>query len=89
MSTNTHDSANGHCPECEKCLEVLHIVLDDEATEEQVAFVKAHVDSCSRCFDCYEVDKSLKESVRVKISKKQLPDGLIEEIHLRIHGVVS
>ena len=72
------------CPDCEKCLQVLQIVIDGECTPEQKAFVEAHISDCAHCSDCYEVDKSIKEAIHSKIQKRCVPSDLVGLIQSKI-----
>ena len=75
---------NKECPDCEKCLQVLQIVIDGECTPEEKAFVEEHIRNCAYCSDCYEVDKSIKEAIHSKITKKCVPSDLVDLIKLKI-----
>lgn len=58
------------CKECQHCLEALELVLDKEATPEDMAYVKQHLETCTHCLECYEVDKTIRETLKNKLSKK-------------------
>jgi anti-sigma factor (TIGR02949 family) len=72
------------CTDCKECLEALQIVLDGEATQKEINFVYEHIDHCSHCLDCYEVDKTLRETIQLKIEKKCVPSDLIVFIQSKI-----
>ncbi|MDX2305811.1 MAG: zf-HC2 domain-containing protein [Microscillaceae bacterium] len=90
MNVNTTESdqsnslASKECPDCEKCLQVLHMVIDGECSSEEKAFVEAHISSCTHCSDCYEVDKTIKESIHSKITKMNVPHDLVNFIKSKI-----
>lgn len=77
------------CSECQDCLKVLQIVLDDEATPEEVALVHEHINRCAHCLDCYETDKSLKEAVKKKIKKPNTPTDLIDCIKEKLATIIK
>ncbi len=82
--TNTENSSQKElCKECQHCLETLELVLDKEASEEDKAYVKLHLETCTHCWDCYEVDKTLREKLKEKISKK-CPNELLKCIKDKI-----
>jgi predicted anti-sigma-YlaC factor YlaD len=59
------------------------LVLDREASAEDMAYVKSHLETCTHCLDCYETDKTLKEALKTKISKK-CPNALMDCIKEKI-----
>jgi mycothiol system anti-sigma-R factor len=75
------------CSECRTCLEWMQIVMDEEASSEQIAFVKNHVDNCKHCQQCYEVDTTLKELIRCKCGK-EIPQELLDHIQLKLSEMV-
>jgi mycothiol system anti-sigma-R factor len=60
------------------------MVLDGEASPEQQEKFMTHIDTCSHCFECYEVDKSVKELVKYKIENREVPNNLIDTIKSKI-----
>ncbi len=87
MQDNTQPtsmSAKYSCQECKTFLEVLQVVLDNEANEEQIEFVNEHIDNCGYCFECYEVDKTLKQTISQKIEKINTPKDLTLLIQSKI-----
>jgi anti-sigma factor (TIGR02949 family) len=72
----------GYC--CNDCLCNLYMVLDGEASKEQQEKFMNHISDCSHCFECYEVDKSVKELVKYKIENKEVPTSLVDSIKSKI-----
>ncbi len=72
------------CPEEERCLHVLEVILDDESTldEEQEYF--AHIEQCWTCYQNYNLEKAIRELIKTKIEKKPVPDTLLKSIKLEI-----
>ena len=68
------------CTEFNKCMEILHLILDDEADAEQQEYLRTHIEQCMVCFEQYEVEKELRVLIKTKIENIKLPDGLIDEI---------
>ena len=73
-----------NCPQREKCVEILYLILDGEANKEQEEYYTNHIDECWNCFKDYQLEKAIKELVQNKIERKVVPADLIEEIKLRI-----
>ncbi|GAB4397554.1 MAG: hypothetical protein OHK0053_14260 [Microscillaceae bacterium] len=87
MQSNTQptmETKENPCEDCKTCLEVLQIVLDAEASPEEVVFVEEHIRTCENCHGCYQVDKALRETIRLKIEKISPPYELIHLIQSKI-----
>ena len=72
------------CPEREKWMDILSMVLDGEATEEQEKYLKSHVDMCLPCLDDYNLEKMIKELLQSKCSQVEVPEGLAEAIKSKL-----
>lgn len=66
------------------CMEMLQIILDGEATEEQYSYFKSHMDSCLPCFKSYEVDMAIKELLKTKCCGGDAPADLVNKIKSHI-----
>lgn len=75
---------NGECPEKQKCLEILNLVLDGEANEEQKDYFRNHIEKCMPCNSDYSVEKAIKELLQAKCSNKEVPNDLVESIKSKI-----
>lgn len=75
---------NMNCPERVKCLEILSMVLDGEATEEQKIYLNVHIDVCLSCLDDYNLEKEIKNLLQSKCSKVEVPVGLAEAIKSKL-----
>ncbi len=87
MQNNTQPtsmSAKYSCEECKEFLEVLQLVLDNEATPEQIEFVDEHIENCGYCLECYEVDKTLRQTVKQKVQRIHSPQDLTLLIQSKI-----
>lgn len=72
------------CPQEEECLKLARMMLDEEATEEEKAYVEKHIGVCSSCFENYEIEMAIREVVKNKIEQKEVPPALVHEILERI-----
>ncbi|MGK7395927.1 MAG: anti-sigma factor [Candidatus Cyclobacteriaceae bacterium M3_2C_046] len=75
-----------HCEESDHCNHLLQLILDGEATEEQENFFHEHVDKCVYCFNSFKVEKSIRDLIKSKIKKEEVPIDLVESIKLKIKG---
>lgn len=73
------------CPEKKKCLKILHLVLDDEATPEEEEYFTSHIDSCWSCFKDYKLEKAIKDLIKTKIKKKEVPEDLVQGIRVKLN----
>lgn len=84
MSETSGKTESTTCKEFKKCLEYLHLMLDNEADEDQVNYFTDHIDSCMFCFEQYEVEKHIRELLKTKLSKQPVPSDLAQEIRARV-----
>ncbi len=73
------------CPEEQKCLEILEIILDQETTQQEKEEYFAHIDKCWTCFQNHNLEKNIKELIKSKIDNKPIPKDLI----LKIQAVIE
>jgi mycothiol system anti-sigma-R factor len=72
------------------CMEMLQVILDGEASSEQKAYFKEHMDKCMPCFKGYEVDMAIKHLVQSKCCGGDAPADLVEQIRTQIsHPKIS
>ncbi|MFY0600288.1 MAG: anti-sigma factor [Cyclobacteriaceae bacterium] len=75
---------NGACAEFKKCLKVLHLLLDDEASKKEEEYLMGHIDKCLFCFEQYEVEKQIRELLRTRLEKMPVPSDLADNIRSKI-----
>jgi anti-sigma factor (TIGR02949 family) len=66
--------------DCGAYKELIDTVIDNEATEQQEAYLRSHFEKCVCCLNQYNVDKELKELLCLKLHHKEVPEGLVESI---------
>lgn len=71
------------------CMEMLQLILDGEATPEQQAYFKVHMDKCAPCFKSYDLDNTIKELLKTRCCGDSVPAGLIEQIKNQISQSAS
>lgn len=72
------------CPEEQQCLEVLEIILDNEATPEQEKEYFDHIQKCWTCYQNYNLENVIRELIKTKIERKQVPEDLVTRIKTEI-----
>lgn len=76
------------CQESKKCIEILELLLDGEATAEQEGFFKSHIEKCMPCYRYYDLEKSIKEILQTKVERKAVPRDLVDSIKSKIRETV-
>ncbi|HZY80188.1 MAG TPA: mycothiol system anti-sigma-R factor [Cyclobacteriaceae bacterium] len=71
------------------CLEMLQVILDGEASDEQKEYFKQHMDICLPCFKGYELDMAIKQLVKSKCCGGDAPSDLVEQIRITISQKIS
>jgi len=69
---------------CNGCMDVLHMVIDGEATEDQIKYLNEHIDECAPCYNHYKIDKSVKEVIKHKLGNKTVPPALLDNIKSKL-----
>jgi mycothiol system anti-sigma-R factor len=83
MSNSDKNTMKADCADKRNCLEILQLILDGEATPEQKANFKSHIDECLPCFQHYHFDQAIKELLKLKCTS-EAPSELIESIKSKI-----
>ena len=78
------NSSDKGCGEYEKCLKILRLMLDNEATQEEEEYLNSHIDSCIICFEQYNLEKEIKELLKTKVDKQKVPGELVTSIRNKI-----
>ncbi|HTH54559.1 MAG TPA: mycothiol system anti-sigma-R factor [Cyclobacteriaceae bacterium] len=82
-SPNPFIQADGKRP---TCMEMLQTILDGEASAEQKAYFKQHMDGCMPCYKEYNVDMAIKELLKANCCGGNCPEGLAEQIKAKINS---
>lgn len=69
---------------CKDCIGLLEPVIDGEASDTEIQYLKNHIDQCAPCYQHYEIEKAVKEVVKYRIEKKEIPCDLIECIKSKL-----
>ncbi len=66
------------------CMEMLQLILDGEASAEQQAYFKSHMDKCAPCFKTYDLDITIKELLKTRCCGDSVLAGLVDQIKNQI-----
>lgn len=69
-----------NCENKEKCFEMIQAVLDGSASEEEMKHFEKNIDECLPCIENYKLEKSIKETLKVKLEKKCCPEKTVSSI---------
>lgn len=84
MADTSEARKKNGCKEFEKCLEILYLMLDNEATNEQENYLNSHLDHCLVCFEQYEVEKQIRQLLKTKLTNQAVPADLAQSIRNKI-----
>ncbi len=83
-SSSVKPEMKEQCDHRADCLKMIQLILDGEATDQQLARVKANLDSCKPCIEMYQLEKEVKELLTKRMEKRCCPEQLVATIKSRI-----
>lgn len=66
------------------CIEMLQVIIDGEASDEQQEYFKNHMDRCLPCFKSYDLDMAIKRLLKTKCCGGDAPIDLVDQIKMQI-----
>ena len=66
--------------DCEKVINILEMIIDDEATSEDQNYFYSHLEDCSSCFEAHKHQKMLKSFLKMNVKSRAVPVSLISTI---------
>ncbi|WP_448520190.1 hypothetical protein [Rhodoflexus sp.] len=64
--------------------EILPLVLDGEADENQQAFFNKQIGICPNCRQLYEQENAIKKVIKTRVARQQPPQDLLPTIQQKI-----
>ncbi|MEJ2006110.1 MAG: zf-HC2 domain-containing protein [Cyclobacteriaceae bacterium] len=86
MDQESTRSSNGK-PDHQECLRILSLVLDNEASPEEEAIFKEHLENCMPYFEIYSIDKTIRQLIRKNCSDKKLSEEMKNKIRERVFNL--
>lgn len=84
MSIPDQSKMKQDCSNKKDCMEMLQLIIDGEATNEQREhFLKHHLEQCLPCYKNYHLEVEIKELLKTKCCG-QAPQDLIDTIRARV-----
>lgn len=68
------------CPNCQRFVDIVNAIIDDEATEEEENFFRDHMNDCTGCLNHYNIEKEIIDQVKEKLKKRCCPSSLKNSI---------
>ena len=72
------------CAHQEECMKMVQLIVDGQATCDQIAAFKVSMDKCLPCEKGYELEKCIKDAMKGKVVEKKCPGSLIALIRAKI-----
>ncbi len=71
------------CLDRDKCIQVLHLIIDGEASDEDELYFYNHINQCLQCSQYYRLEQTIRVALRKKMKKKMAPEDFINEIRAK------
>jgi hypothetical protein len=72
------------CEHQAECMKMVQLIVDGQASDDQINQFKQNMDKCLPCEKGYELEKCIKETMQLRLEKKCVPSSLIDCIKLKI-----
>ncbi len=73
-----------NCDHAADCLKMIQLLLDGEASDQQVERFKNNLDTCRPCIEMYHLEKEIRQLLQGRMEKRICPDQLVQSIKARI-----
>lgn len=84
ISTDKVEENSSEKDKQSKCIEMLNLVLDHEASDEQMADFEKHMESCMPCYENYQLDTVIKQLIKKTCCGKKVPQDMVEAIRSKV-----
>lgn len=72
------------CEHHHQCMQAIQMILDGEATTEQIVHFKANMNQCLPCIENHNLEVTIRQLLCDRIQKKSVPEDLIQNIRTQI-----
>ena len=72
------------CEHKAECMKMVQLIVDNQATDEQIVQFEENMAHCLPCEKGYELEKCIKETMKLRLEKKCVPMSLIDCIKQKI-----
>lgn len=74
--------------DCERVVELLDMIIDGEATDDDKQYFFKHLETCQDCFKAHDKHQQLKVFLKDNIKRKTVPVNLMGSIKTIIHETI-
>lgn len=78
------ENSNGGCSDFARCMEILQLILDNEADESDSRYFRDHIEGCMTCFQHYEMEQHIRQLIKTQLVQHEVPMDLINQIRDKI-----
>jgi len=75
------------CQNRQECLKAIRLILDEEATEEQLKYFKQHADVCMPCIENYNLEVTIRQLLCDRLQRKAVPVEVVNSIRTKINEI--
>jgi len=72
------------CEHHHECMKAIRLILDGEATQEQISHFKANINHCLPCIENHNLEVTIRQILCDKIQQKPVPEDLIKSIRAQV-----
>ncbi len=75
------------CGDVSKCFQLLESILDGEENANSKEVLKEKLSKCQPCFEHYHLEQAIREVLKNKCTKQQVPNELATTIRQKIEEI--
>lgn len=76
------------CKDHARCMELLQLVLDGEASESEQEYYNTHMEKCMPCYREHNLESAIRQVLKTNIEKKRVPSDLVDCIKSKLNQTV-
>ncbi len=75
------------CQNRQECLKAIQLILDGEATTDQLKHFQSHMDHCMPCIENYNLEVTIRQLLCDRLERKAVPNEIIDSIKSKISEI--
>jgi anti-sigma factor (TIGR02949 family) len=88
VSNKEEMSVKQSCTNHAECMKAIQLILDGEASKEQLEHFDQNIDKCLPCMQKYNLERVIRDTLRCKLEKRCVPTDLIASIKTKLDEAV-
>ena len=77
------------CSDCKKVGDMIHAVMDDEVTCEELKAFNEHLENCTNCSSHVEKERVLFDQIKAKMQSKCCPQNVLNSVMDKIQQLIK